>query len=62
VNPTKEINLLMLLLDLWNRLSGIWRWSRMCDTYVEGYFLTAVAQSCCRNIQPYVVSSTDFSL
>jgi len=33
----------------------------MCDSYVKESFLTAIPQSFCRDVQPYIVSSVDFS-
>jgi len=54
--------LFMLLVDLCHRLPGIWLWGRMCDPYVSESFLTAIPPSSCRDIQPCIVSSVDFSL
>ena len=33
----------------------------MCDPYVKECFLTAILESCCKNIQPCIVSSINFS-
>jgi len=34
----------------------------MCDPHVKESFLTAIPQSSRRDIQPYIVSSSDFSV
>jgi len=53
--------LFMLLVEQQKELIRIRLWGMTCDPYVENCFLIAIKQSSCRNVQPYIVCSIEFS-